>query len=405
MRVLFVSERFPYPLDTGGNVRTFHLLAGLSSRYEITLITTSLGGISAEHLEAVKPLCADVHVVEVPRNSAVRDTPQFLGSFIGGRPFVLARHYHRALAAKILELSKQEKGVRAVHFNHLDAALYGDLFDPGVLKVLDEHNIVTNQLRSASRAEPIGPRRWALRREARRLPGMEARLCDQMDLCLVCSEPDERALRALGVRKPIRVVPNGVDLDYFHIGGADRVAGDAIVFVGSLDYAPCERAVWYFCTEILPLIRRQRPGTHFLAVGRNPSQRLRDLEASTRGFELTGQVEDVRPHVWSAAVSVVPLLSGSGTRLKILEAMAMGSPIVSTSIGIEGIPASSGEHALIADDPESFAAAVLDLLADRALAARLVASGRKLVKAKFGWQSVHRELLEGYRGLVPRFNG
>jgi glycosyltransferase involved in cell wall biosynthesis len=174
------------------------------------------------------------------------------------------------------------------------------------------------------------------------------------------------------------------------------------VFVGTLDYEPCEKGVWYFCREILPLIRRQMPQARFVAIGRHPSKRLRNLAASDPAIRLPGRVEDVRQHVWSAAVSVVPLLSGSGTRLKILEAMAMGSPVVSTSIGIEGIGARDRVHALIADDPQDFAAAALRVMSDRALAGRLAVSGRALVESRFGWPSVRRALLEGYRALDAR---
>lgn len=400
-----MSERFPYPLDTGGNVRTFHLLRGLSAEHEVVLLTTGRGGIPTDHVQAVKPWCADVHVVEVRDDSALRDAAQFARSVVGGFPFVLARHYHRALANRICELTRGGAGIQAVHFNHLDAAQYGNHCGEGVLRILDQHNVVTNQVRTALYAEPSGLRRWALRSEARRLPRAESRLCNAMDLCLVCSGDDAQALRSLGVHKPVRVVPNGVDLDYFHIGSDGLARDDTLVFVGSLDYDPCEQGVWHFCNAILPLIRQQRPGVRFVAVGRNPSRRLLELAATDPALRLTGQVDDVRPHVWSAAVSVVPLLSGSGTRLKILEALAMGSPVVSTSIGIEGIPARSGEQALVADDPKAFASATVRLLADRALAARLAAAGRRLVEANFGWQAVHRHLLAGYRALEPRGHG
>ena len=184
----------------------------------------------------------------------------------------------------------------------------------------------------------------------------------------------------MGVAGPLAVVPNGVDLDYFR-AGAELATAPRLAFVGTLDYDPCERGLWYFCNEILPKIRAKLPGATFTAIGRNPSRRLLDLAGPERGIEFTGRVEDLRPHVQAARVFVVPLLSGSGTRLKILEAMAMGVPVVSTTIGAEGIDGVDGEHFRIADAPEAFAQAVLELSAIRS-------SPRACARARASWWSV-----------------
>jgi len=413
LRVLFVTEQFPYPLDTGGNVRTYHLLKGLAGAHEVVLLAGAQDGLSAEHLDAVRPWCADVQIVRAPRAGAWRDVVIVARSLVDRSAVVLARHFRTEISRRIGALmAAQHSGADgapgprrvfdAVHFNHLDAALYADRVPDGVRKVLDLHNVVSNQVRRMVAAEPPGVRKWLLQREVRRLPRVEAALCNAMDLCLVCSEDDERSLHALGVHRPLRVIPNGVDLEYFHPPGGGETRPGTMVFVGTLDYDPCEKGVWYFCREILPLIRRQLPRARFVAVGRNPSKRLRELAASDPAIQLAGRVDDVRPHVWSSAVSVVPLLSGSGTRLKILEAMAMGSPVVSTSIGIEGIAAADGVHALIADDPAGFAAATMRVMDNPALAARLARSGRELVEAQFGWRAVCERLLQAYGALAVR---
>jgi glycosyltransferase involved in cell wall biosynthesis len=410
--VLFITEQFPYPLDTGGNVRTFHLLKGLAEEHEVVLLATTRDGLSEERLDAVRPWCSQIQIVRVPEGRPLRDAMLLARSLIDRSALALTRHFRSEVSDRIGALmadgrrgagaaAASRPAFDAVHFNHLDAALYADRVPNGVRKVLDEHNVVTNQVRTMLASEPPGVRRWVLEREVRKLPRFEAGLCNAMDLCLACSEDDAQSLRALGVHRPLSVVPNGVDLEYFHPAGGEPEPC-TMVFVGTLDYEPCEKGVWYFCREILPLIRRQMPQARFVAIGRHPSKRLRNLAASDPAIRLPGRVEDVRQHVWSAAVSVVPLLSGSGTRLKILEAMAMGSPVVSTSIGIEGIGARDRVHALIADDPQDFAAAALRVMSDRALAGRLAVSGRALVESRFGWPSVRRALLEGYRALDAR---
>ena len=412
MRVLFVTEQFPYPLDTGGNVRTFHLLKGLAEEHEVVLLASTWDGLSDEHLDAVRPWTLQIEIVRVPEARALRDAMLLARSLSDRSALFLARHFRSEVAERIDALmaagryaaggaTSPRPAFDAVHFNHLDAALYAGWIPNGVWKVLDEHNVVTNQAWTMLASEPPGVRRWVLEREARRLPQVEANLCNAMDLCLACSEDDAKSLRALGVHRPLSVVPNGVDLEFFHPAGREPQPC-TMVFVGTLDYDPCEKGVWYFCREILPLIRRKLPQARFVAVGRNPSKRLRDLAASEPTIGLPGRVGDVRPHVWSAALSVVPLLSGSGTRLKILEAMAMGSPVVSTSIGIEGLGARDGQDALIADDPEGFAAAAVRAMSDPMLAARLARSGRAMVERHFGWPAACGQLLKAYGALAAR---
>lgn len=406
MNVLFVTEKFPYPLDNGGNVRTFHLLKGLAREHQVTLVAADPGDVRKSDVEAVNGLCRDVRLVRVPRLTTARDVLHLLGSFASGVPFLLSRHVYAAVRAEIETLFGQgAQAFDVVHFNHLDSALYRDVVPPGVMQVLDQHNIVTNQVKTSLGAETSPARRVILRKELRKLLRFEPELCQQMDACLVCSEADAQALQNLGVKQTPAVIPNGVDLEYFEMAPLPRERRNTIAFLGTLDYDPCEKAVWYCCTEILPLIRREVPDLRFVVVGRNPSPRLEAIAAADPAVVLTGRVEDVRPHVQSAAVFVVPLLSGSGTRLKILEAMAMGVPVVSTTIGIEGIDAVHGRHAYIADAPADFAAGVVRLLRDVEAAEAMRLEARSLVEARYGWPAVCQRLLDQYASLAARRRG
>jgi sugar transferase (PEP-CTERM/EpsH1 system associated) len=399
VRILFISDQFPYPLDTGGNVRTYHLLRGLAAAHEVVLVSATRAGLEAEHIDAVRQYVSEVHLVARPAGGPVRELLSLVRSLVRGTPFLIERHRNDALQRQVDALTGEQK-FDAVHFNHLDAAMYGAHMQ-GILRILDQHNVVTNQARTTLAAETSLLRRAVLRFDLPRLTRSERDLCNTMQACLVCSDDDARWLSALGVRTGSVVVPNGVDLSFFQ---AARVLASEprLMFVGTLDYDPCEKGVWYFCNEILPLIRARLPEARFVAVGRNPSARLRAMAGPERGIEFTGRVEDLRPLVHQSRVFVVPLLSGSGTRLKILEGMAMGVPVVSTSIGAEGIVGVDGEHLRIADDPRAFAQAVLELLRDDPLAQRLRARGRELVERHYSWQSACARMLGAYSAGVRR---
>jgi polysaccharide biosynthesis protein PslH len=412
MRVLFVTEKFPYPLDTGGNVRSFHMLRALSGEHDVTVLATTQGEVQEAHVRELRKVCRDIRLVEVEPQTTRRDLAAFLRSLFGGPPFVLSRHEREPVGDAVRSClgrtarvepgedpADRQAGFDAVHFNHLDAAVYEPIVPPGVLRILDEHNVVTNQVRMTLASEARVARRMVLAFERSRLARYEAETCNLMDLTLVCSQDDAQALRGLGVHRSIAVIPNGVDLDYFSRTLGRTGDRTTAVFLGTMDYEPCDTGVLHFCEHILPLVRRKLPALQLVVVGRNPSTRLRSVAAADPRIVLRGRVDDVRPHVQGAGVFVVPLLGGSGTRLKILEAMAMGVPIVTTSIGVEGIDAVHGRDIRVADAPEEFAAAVVGVLDNPQEAAALATSARALVERQYGWRAIGGRLLEEYRTL------
>lgn len=404
MRVLYVTEQLPWPLDSGGNVRSFHVLRGLASAHEVVLASGVSPGASMPDTAALGAYCAGLHCVPLEAGSPWRDASTLAAGAFSRRPFLIARRESPALRALVRRVLREHGPFDAVHFNHLDACLYADEVPNGVRRVLDAHNVVTNQARTTLGSERRLARRLVLARDLPRLAAWERDAAATMDACLVCSEIDRDALRALGVARVPWVVPNGVDVDYFDRDPAQGPASDdaalQLVFVGTLDYDPCEQGVWHFCREILPRVRREVPDCTFAVVGRNPSARLRRLAAGEPAVRLQGRVEDVRPALHGSAVAVVPLLAGSGTRLKILEAMAAGVPVVTTTIGAEGIALEPGVDAVVADDPAAFADAVVALLRDASRRTRLAASGRRLVERAYSWSAVHERLRDAYAGLA-----
>jgi glycosyltransferase involved in cell wall biosynthesis len=203
------------------------------------------------------------------------------------------------------------------------------------------------------------------------------------------SERDAKAFREQFGAGNVAVIPTGVDLDYFEY--APSPAGDTLVFTGSMDWYPNIDGIEFLLEDIWPLIVRELPDAKMCVVGRTPPQALEEkVRKRSMSWRFTGFVEDVRPHVHGASVYVIPLRVGGGTRIKVFEAMAMGSPVVSTGLGVEGLPVVDGEHYLRADDAASFAAAVVRLMRDRSLASRLALAARSLVAERYSFTHAAR---------------
>lgn len=248
-------------------------------------------------------------------------------------------------------------------------------------------------------------RRVLLGIEWRKMRRCEASACNDAHLTVAVSPQDRDALAALAPDGEVRAVPTGVDIDYF-VPDDDAETPDHLVYMGSMDWHPNEDAVLYFIDTILPRIRRARPAVSLTVVGRNPSRHLQRVAAQA-GVRITGTVDDVRAFVAAAAVVVVPLRVGGGTRLKIFEALAMGKAVVSTTVGAEGLPLIDGTHWLRADEPAAFAEAVVTLLRDPARRRQLGAAGRRLVEERHSWAQVATEfeaLIEtvGHRSVAAR---
>ena len=248
------------------------------------------------------------------------------------------------------------------------------------------HNVEHVIWRRYAALEPRRLRRLLLEIEWRKFRSAEARACRRSHLTIAVSDEDRRALAALAPAATIGAIPTGVDLEYF-TPAPDRERPRHIAFCGSMDWQPNEDAVCWFADEILPRVQAEVPDATFAIIGRQPTARVRAL-ADRRGVTVTGSVDDVRPHVTSAAISVVPLRIGGGTRLKIFEALAMGQAVLSTPIGAEGLGLTPDREVAIADDAPAFADAAVALLRDADRRHALGGAGRQLVEARYAWARV-----------------
>jgi glycosyltransferase involved in cell wall biosynthesis len=221
----------------------------------------------------------------------------------------------------------------------------------------------------------------------------EPRYAERFDRSTTVSEIDQQMLQKANPRLRINVIPNGVDIQNYKPLPTENLPS-ALLFIGNMGYPPCADAALYLCNEILPHVRRRMSGVEVWIVGRNP--RAEVIELNGDGVHVTGRVDDVVPYYQKSAICVVPLRAGGGTRLKILEAMALGRPVVSTTIGCEGLDVVDNEHLMVADTPEQFAEKIERLLTDRQLFERISANGRKLVETRYDWDRIAEQLMDVY---------
>ncbi len=385
MRVLFLSTWYPHPRDNGSKIRVYYLLRALGERHAVTLVTFAFGTARPEEGEALQACCAEVQVVRRSPFDAHRLPPglQFLSPTpVSDWPVPeMSRQVQHCLARTRFDVVISSTEVMST---------YALLAPAGTAKVLEEHNSMTRW--SWDRYRATLPRVQRLRRWVSwwKCRGYERALLPKFDLCTMVSRQDQATCRQLlgSGRGRVEVVPNGVDCEQNQPGLA-AVQANRLVFNGALTYRANYDAMCYFLREVYPLIRRQVPDVSLTITGAHAGVALDQLPLDD-SVHLTGFVEDIRPQVASAAACLAPLRDGGGTRLKILEAMALGTPVVATSKGAEGLEAMADQEFLLADTPEAFAAATVRLLHDPALRQRLALNARRWVEQGHDWSALGR---------------
>jgi glycosyltransferase involved in cell wall biosynthesis len=388
MRILWVKMGGLWPPTAGGRIRSLETLSCLSRRHEVTVVTTHGPSDDPDGLRRRLPQCERVISVPfvAPRVGTLPFARALLGSWCTSYPVDLWKWRVQAVRDQVRDLLIG--GSVDVCVTDFLVAAANVPRVPRVPIVLFQHNVEHMIWQRLCAVESRLWRRALIEIEWRKLRAREADACALSDLTIAVSEDDRRRLEALAPGMRSVSIPTGVDTDYFTPDGyCERPA--QLVFSGSMDWHPNEDAVIHFADVILPHIRAAVPDVSFTIVGRNPSARVRDL-ATRPGIVVTGTVEDVRPWIGEGAVYVVPLRAGSGTRLKIFEALAMGKAVVSTTVGAEGLGLEPGEHFLPADDPAVFAKAVISLLRDTDQRRTLGRAGRLLVETNYSWPKIAR---------------
>ena len=389
MRILWVKMGGLWPATTGGRVRSLRTISELAKRHTVTVLTTHGPGDDPDGLKQQLARCENVTSLPFvpPKTGSPAFAAALARSWMSPDPVDLWKWRVPALREQVTHLMDS---------GEIDLCVTDFLFaaanvptDTGVPVVLFEHNVEYLIWQRICAVEQSPWKRALLEIEWRKLRAREARACLHADMTIAVSDDDRRRLEEIAPGSRVTSVPTGVDTDYFNPAGYP-VTPNRLVFSGSMDWHPNEDAVIYFVETILPRIRVSVPDVTFSIVGRNPSARVRDL-TQHQGVIVTGTVEDVRPHIGAGSVYVVPLRAGSGTRLKIFEALAMARPVVSTTVGAEGLALEAGRQFVPADDPGEFADAVVALLRDPERRLALGDAGRTLVETYFSWPTIGRE--------------
>jgi sugar transferase (PEP-CTERM/EpsH1 system associated) len=398
MRVLFLSQIVPFPPHGGVLQRGYNILRELGKRAEVHLLAFRHPDVlkTAESVNesrhALRQYCAAVEYFALwPKKSTSHRALALMLSAGSREPFSVIAHRSKEFQARVNEL------VGSQHFDavHVDTVALAQFVDSAcaVPVLLTHHNIESVLMERRSQFEGRLARGF-LRREAAKLRSFEARVAPRFDVNVVVSRLDGQTLARIAPGVTTALVPNGVDVEYFAPDATRETL--SLLYAGGMNMAANRDAVLYFLKEIWPEVRRGAPGVKFFVVGQDPPGEVLDVARRDGQVVVTGYVPDIRPFSRAAAVYVVPLRVGGGTRLKVLDAMAMGKALVTTSVGCEGLEVSPNQHVVVADTPGAFARETLSLLSDRDKRSRLGQAARELVERTYGWPVIADMLFSAY---------
>ncbi|NWG13115.1 MAG: glycosyltransferase [Acidobacteria bacterium] len=398
MNILFLTQVLPYPMDAGPKTRAYLVLRHLAeSNHEVTLISFTRAADRLEDVHHLSRYCRRIHTLPMPR-SRFLDGVALMRSFITGKPFLVTRDWIPSMARLIKDVLRREPSFDAVHSDQLWMAPYALLArncapaGNGPLVVLDQHNAVFNVVKRLAGQESNPLKRAILRREARIMARHEEETCRRFDRIVWVTEQDRQAFLARQSQAPAgiaaeTVIPIAVDpavcLQLDH-----RAAKNRITFLGGLHWPPNSQGIRWFIREVWPQVKILAPNLILTVIGRDSSRELASVSDSS--IEATGYVDDPAPFLSETAVIIVPLLAAGGMRVKILDAWSWGLPVVSTTIGAEGIQAIDRENIRLADRPADFAAAVLEVARDPLLASRLTLEGRRTLQSHYDWRKLYQ---------------
>ena len=388
MKILWLKTELLHPVDKGGKIRSYNMLKALKRGSHVTYLTLDDGTADSNARELASEYCDEL--VCIPQRRREKFTTGFyvdlMLNLASDLPYAIKKYESTAMRNEV---------AKRVADGDFDVVVC-DFLAPAVnvppslncASVLFQHNVEAMIWKRHYEVQTNAARKVYLFRQWQKMRAFEAKACPMFDCVVAVSREDREMMRQEYAIENVYDVPTGVDTSYFRPSGGVECRSEHLVFTGSMDWLPNEDAIRYFTEQILPRIRQEVPGVTLTVVGRNPYPSLVELSKRDPAVTVTGRVEDVRPFMDEAAVYIVPLRIGGGTRLKIYEAMAMEKPIVSTSVGAEGLPVIDGQEILLADTPEAFAGAVVKLLREPSRAAEIGARAAAKVRAEFGWDAV-----------------
>jgi len=398
MKILWICPFFLHPTDRGAQIRTLGTLKQLHKRHEIHFAALN-NPLNLEGPERSSEYSSRHIAVEhsAPSRKSLGMIPQLVGSIVNPVPLAVSRYYSVQLKREIDAL------IAAEHYDSIVCDFLAAAPNvPNLAScVLFQHNVETTiWQRHVEQTESI-VKKYFFQLQAAKMEAYERKICRTAKHVIAVSDIDASRLRQMFQIDSVTSVPTGVDVEYFAPRGAATPMSD-IVFCGSMDWLPNVDAVVYFLAEVLPLIRAKLPGATFTIAGRSPDDRVLKAVQGLTGVCVTGKVDDMRPYLWGSKISIVPIRIGGGTRLKIYECMAAGVPVVSSTVGAEGLRYEDGKDIVLADDPGAFAAACVRLLSDDSARGAIAHNAIERTQKEFSWEAVSREfeaILESNRIL------
>jgi glycosyltransferase involved in cell wall biosynthesis len=398
MKLLWFSHMIPYPPRGGVKQRSFNLLGQACRKHKVTLIAFNFEAEPhtkvAEYKRELEKLCNSVEIWDTPyARRSVHWWAQLGWNTFLRDPFISRRFWSQKLAVRWQQVL-HETPHDLIHF---DAPDLSQFFNEarGFRKVLNHHNCESAMAARRAEQESNPIKRLYLRSHSLKLERLERRICPHAEVNLVVSKVDGLLLQANNVGTHIHVVENGTDTGFF-FPQFDAEEPGTLVFAGSLDWYPNVSGLRYFAAKVWPQVKHERPEVRIYLAGRNPAQYLVQWAREDSSVVIVANPKDIRPWIAKGSVFVCPILDGGGTRLKILDAMAMGKPVVTTSIGCEGLQVTPGEDILVADHPADLAQAVLQALREEGLRKKLSTAARRLAVEQFDWGKIGLQLERSY---------
>jgi len=383
MRILLVTNTLPYPPISGFPLRVYSLLQRIARNHEVWLVSLVTGTPDPENISHLRILCRDVLITTIPKYGGFDKPKEWLSYSLAGIPPDLRFYHSDCMEAAIRDLTSNI-GFDIIQIEDSYMARYIEALpdDINSKTVLTFHDIVFEKYDRIFKLESKPTRKLRRWLHSRMMRSWEPHYAERFDLCITMSERDRSLLLDVNPRLHVEVVPNGVDTQTLQLLPYDDLS-PGLIFVGNMSYLPNIDAILYLYEEILPYIKRVIPNIEVWVVGIDPSPALEKL--NEHGVHVTGRVDNVQPYYKRSSVCVIPLRAGGGTRLKILESMALGRPVVSTTIGCEGLDVEDGKHLFIADAADEFAEKVLLLLANKEKRQQIIDNARRLVETHYNW--------------------
>lgn len=391
MKILFTANRFPYPPYRGDKLKIYHLAKRLSKKHELHLLTFLQDNKDLQYLPELKKIFKEVYLVPLPK---IKSYMNVLMAAFYKEPFQV-RYFHSSKMQAMVQQLANENQYDAIHVQHLRMAPYWAAYKdiPRILDLPDAYSLYWKRRIDTKK----GLLKIFNRIEQDRVFKYE-QILNSYNMSLVCSKEDMEYLKQENNIRNVSLLPNGVDLTTFSSQQHDYAQDKTILFTGNMDYAPNVDAVEYFAQDIFPLILDKIPGTKFVIAGQRPVKKVLDL--ASNNIQVTGFVPNLADMYSKAAIVVAPLRFGAGTQNKVLEAMAMGVPVISRNIGFNGLNIQSGEGVILALETREFAQKCIEMLLSEDLRKATGMAGKKVIQTQFDWDVIAKALEDYFEEIA-----